>query len=92
MGVGHVRPVRSPCLGLSVRSLCVPCGFGRGAESEGRMGCIFCDALVVLPWWEVSLGVGRLESKPCASWGFSWELLSCYQGVGLGPQGLEQEP
>lgn len=27
------------------------------------MGCVFCDALVVLPWWEVSLGVGRARVK-----------------------------
>ena len=40
--------------------------------------------------WELE----GLEPKPCASWGFSWEqwLLSRYQGVGLGPQWLEQEP
>lgn len=27
------------------------------------MGCVFCDALVVLPWWEVSLGVGTARVK-----------------------------
>lgn len=68
--VGHVRTVGSPCLGLALCSLCVPCGFGRGAESEGSKGCLFCDALVVLPWWEGSLGVGRARVKALCKLGF----------------------
>ena len=72
MSLSHVRPSVTPWTAAyqDLPSM----GFSRQeyweAESEGSMSCIFCDALVVLPWWEGSLGVGRARAKALCKLGF----------------------